>query len=239
VWHSKITALVAALLLLIGPSLGPADDNAGQQPATAKTTKPEPAIAKVQELGGTVEVDDQSPRKLVIKVDLYETKVADADLEILAGLTHLRELRLSRTDITDAGLKHLKGLIELQYLNISHTKITDAGLEQLKDLTGLQTLHITNFSVTDAGLKHLKGLVDLRYLNLCLCAQVTDAGMEHLKGLAKLQRLDLDSALITHAGLKQLRGLADLKVLHLGDTKLSDVEFHELQRALPKTNIHR
>jgi len=42
-------------------------------------------------------VDDKSPDKPVIKVDLRRTRVTDADLEILKGFTRLRTLHLNGT----------------------------------------------------------------------------------------------------------------------------------------------
>ena len=42
------------------------------------------------------------------------------------------------TKVTDAGLEHLKGLTDLQTLELLHTKVTDAGLEHLEGLTRLR-----------------------------------------------------------------------------------------------------
>ena len=44
----------------------------------------------------------------------------------------MQELNLRYTKITDAGLTHLKGLTGLRKLDISETKITDVGLADLK-----------------------------------------------------------------------------------------------------------
>jgi len=77
-------------------------------------------------------------------------------------LTQLQTLDLSHSKVTDAGLEHLKGLTRLQTLALSECmKVTDAGLERLKGLTQLQTLVLTRTQVTDAGLEHLKGLTQL------------------------------------------------------------------------------
>ena len=84
---------------------------------------------------------------------LNGTRITDAGLVHLEGLTGLRELRLPR-EITDAGLAHLKGLTELRVLFIP-PQITDAGLAHLEGLTGLRTLHIPYFRVTDAGVRAL------------------------------------------------------------------------------------
>ena len=54
----------------------------------------------------------------------------------LKGLTKLRILELYYTKITDAGLVHLEGMTKLQfqYLNLNYTKVTAAGVTKLKAL---------------------------------------------------------------------------------------------------------
>ena len=44
-------------------------------------------------------------------------------------------MNLSGTKVTDAGLEHLKGLTQLQELDLTDTKVTGEGLEHLKELT--------------------------------------------------------------------------------------------------------
>src|SRR5690349_12137888 len=73
------------------------------------------AIAKIEKLGGQVELEGKGPGKPVIKVDLSGSKVADADLEILKRLTQIRSLILRHLNITEAGTKHLKGLTALEF----------------------------------------------------------------------------------------------------------------------------
>ena len=47
-------------------------------------------------------------------------------------MTKLQRLELSVSKITDAGLVHLKGLTKLNYLRIYGTKVTDAGVRKLQ-----------------------------------------------------------------------------------------------------------
>ncbi|MGO8753298.1 MAG: leucine-rich repeat domain-containing protein [Thermoguttaceae bacterium] len=110
----------------------------------------------------------------------YFTKVGDAGLKPLTGLTELRFLFLQNTKVTDAGLEHLKGLTRLVTLYVGETKVTDAGLEHLKGLTRLVTLYVGETTVTDAGLEYLKGLTRLRGLSL-ESTKVTDEGVRKLK----------------------------------------------------------
>jgi hypothetical protein len=68
----------------------------------------ERAIVEVKRLGGTVEIDEQSPQRSVVKVDLHASAVEDADLAHLAALTELRHLDLRSTKIGDAGVAHFE-----------------------------------------------------------------------------------------------------------------------------------
>ena len=149
---------------------------AGTQEEATKPTPPE-VVAAIKELGGKATVDKN---KAVVRVNFYGTKVTDAGLVHLKGLTKLEFLSLSNTPVTDAGLKHLKELTKLQYLSLSNTKVTDAGLAHLKGLNNLTGLLLAGTKVTDAGLAHLKGLTKLKRLGLW-DTKVTDAGKKKLK----------------------------------------------------------
>jgi len=107
-------------------------------------------------------VDDKSPDKPVIKVDLRRTRVTMPTWKSSRVYT-APTLHLNGTGVTDAGLKHLKALTQLQYVNIGHAEIGDAGLEHLKGLTKLQTLVLDGTKVTEAGLKTAKrvGLISI------------------------------------------------------------------------------
>jgi hypothetical protein len=63
---------------------------------------------------------------------------------------------LTNTRLTDAGLVHLRGLTSLQTLGLGNTQNTDAGLAHLQGRTGLQNLSLGGSQVTDAGLAQLR-----------------------------------------------------------------------------------
>src|SRR5437870_1075211 len=131
--------------------------------AQERRVEQEQAIAEIKGLKGQVKRDGSAADKPVISVDLHGTRV------------------------TDAGLEHLQGLSKLQTLNLYNTKITDAGLAHLQSLTSLTTLYLNNTQITDAGLVHLKGLTRLQQLGLYR-TQVSDEGLAHLKSLTGLQK---------------------------------------------------
>ena len=84
-------------------------------------------IAAIREIAGS-----EVTRAPMFKVDLASTKVTDAELEHLKGLTRLEFLVLTNTEVTDAGLTHLEGLTRLQTLYLSGTKVTDDGVAKLQ-----------------------------------------------------------------------------------------------------------
>ena len=61
-----------------------------------------------------------------------DTKITDAGLVHLKGLTKLKKLRLDGTQVTDAGLEHLTGLASLSELNLAGTRVTETGMIDLK-----------------------------------------------------------------------------------------------------------
>ena len=208
-------------------------------PAKLPSTTPESqaaAVAAIEKLGGKVTFDEKSPGRPVVKVTLYKTKVTDADLVCLTGLTRLRVLDLVGTQVTDAGLRYLKEMTKLGCLFLSSTQVTDAGLVHFKGLTNLHTLTLSSTQVADAGLVHLERLTNLRSISLTR-SQVGDLGLVHFKGLKNLQQLHLGFTKVTDAGLVNLKALTSLTSLGLAKTQVTDEGVKDLQAALPKCRI--
>jgi hypothetical protein len=85
----------------------------GPQKATEEKGKTdvgdqEKAVSEIEKLGGKMEFNEKAQGRPVISVELSGTKVTDAGLEHLKGLTQLQQLHLDGTKITDAGVKKLK-----------------------------------------------------------------------------------------------------------------------------------
>ena len=80
-------ALVGLFLVMTQPMLRAQDSKAEK----------ERAIAEIKKLGGVVEVDTKDPDTPVVGVDLKHTKVIDASLEHLSGLTRLQKMYLRDT----------------------------------------------------------------------------------------------------------------------------------------------
>ena len=61
----------------------------------------EQAIAAIRKLNGEVTIDEKSPNKPVIGVDLHSTKITDDGLIEVTELFQLQSLNLNGTNITD------------------------------------------------------------------------------------------------------------------------------------------
>ena len=104
-------------------------------------------------------VKDLSP--IAGLTNLRELRLSDtpvSDLSPIAGLINLRELQLLSTPVSD--LSPLKGLTNLTYLNLNSTAVTD--LSPLRGLTSLIRLDFQSTSVSD--LSPVAGMIDLRIL---------------------------------------------------------------------------
>jgi hypothetical protein len=131
------------------------------------------------------------------------TLLDDADLSEVAGLRHLRSLRLFNPNITDKGLAALAGLPSLGELLLAGAPVGDAGMEHVGRLSSLRTLDLQGTKITDAGLEDVARLSSLERLNLS-ATSVTDAGLRHLEGLSHLRELTLCCD-VTMRGVQRLQ----------------------------------
>lgn len=90
------------------------------------------------------------------EIDLTGTKVTDAGIEAIAGLTKLRKLQLSGTKITSAAIAHLTRLTALTDVYLINTAIDDTAIEGLARLTGLRKLSVSGTKLTADGLERLR-----------------------------------------------------------------------------------
>lgn len=202
--------MLTLVVWLCGCSAQPSSEHS----KTTAETEQERAIAEIERMCGKVTVDEKSPGKPVIEVDLVQLQWIDAGVANIKGLTQVRVLNLMCSAFTDAGLANVEGLTQLQTLTLAATNITDMGLGHLKAMTQLQTLDLTMTKVTDAGLVHLKNFAQLKSLSLD-DTQVTDAGMANLGGLTQLKELSLSGTKVTDAGIAKLhRALPNCQISH-------------------------
>ncbi len=138
-----------AILGLVRSVPTPADSPANQQHA----------MDEIKRFHGKYDVDEKTPGRGVIRVDLRYYDVSDEEVEnftkVLRAFPSLNVLELKSAKITDAGLSHLQKLPQLRRL-VLEAGITDAGLMHLRSLPQLEELSLKGSKVTDAGLQELQ-----------------------------------------------------------------------------------
>ena len=140
--------------------------------------------------------------------DLYfnQVDVSDRNLLDLRNLTGLTSLTLHRNQskITDAGLVHLSGMTRLEWLDLTGCKITGRGLASLKEMKQLKRLCLGWTQVDDVGLEVIAGFPQLEILELHQ-TRVTDAGLVHLRGLKNLRKLSVMYTAVTPQAVDELK----------------------------------
>jgi Leucine-rich repeat (LRR) protein len=184
--------------------------------------------------------------------------VDDKGVSYFAGLTRLRELRLSQSRVRtpnfrpfahlesldlsdaplfdDAGMTTLEGLKSLHRLYLRNTPITDEGLKHLSALTALQELDLYGTGVTDRGIGSLRNLVAMRKLNL-LGAEVTDSGMETLAHMPHLRELNLYRSRVSNSGLAKLAELKEIAFLDVRYSRVTAAGADAFRASQPQCSI--
>jgi len=156
------------------------------------------------------------------------SRVTDAGLAHLEGVTQLRDLDLAESQVTDAGLVHVRHATGLEHLDLRGTKVGKGCVARLAPFSKLRRLSLGGTGVDDSGLKDLNDFASLRELYL-FDTKITDTGLNYLHGLPNLEGLSLYGTAITDAGLPHLRGMKALRGLNLSLTKVTDAGLVHLQ----------
>ena len=144
------------------------------------------SIDLIEEVGGSVIRDEIRPGRPVTRVELTKPDINDRTFRELRAFANLESLYVLDTKVTDAGMASLKGMSHLTSLCFSYSEgISDAGLPNLKGLANLRVLSLNGTNITSKGLANLKGLRRLQMLSLD-STQVTDDGLADLGGLTEL-----------------------------------------------------
>lgn len=159
------------------------------------------AAVEIEKLGGKVEFNAVNQ---VIKVDLNNAKITDADLKLVERFSELEWLDLRVTPITDEGVAHLAGLRKLKFLNLARTGLSDKGLTALRGHTELETLLLARTNITDAGLVNLERLTKLKKLSVFRTA-ISDGAIPSLRKLTALEILTKSESRISENGERQLQ----------------------------------
>src|SRR5262245_26299010 len=122
--------LAMAIVFACGDCLGPIPSNAGESDAAAAKI--------IKSLDGTFSRDEPATDKPINAVSFTQSKVIDADMKVMTGLTKVQFLSLDDTKVGDAGLKAITGLREMRRLFLGNTLVTDAGLKEVARLENLK-----------------------------------------------------------------------------------------------------
>ena len=169
--------------------------------------------------------------KQLARLNLRGTKITDATLEMLGGLTTLEALDIGYAQLTDVGLDYLTSLSRLTWISMGGNKLTDTGLQFLRQLPQVTYLDIAGTQRTDSGLwsitlaeqgvDAIAGMAELRELHAGGTALSVN-GLRRLAGLPKLERLSLQGCKkIGHESVGVLTGMKGLRWLDVKDTGLS------------------
>lgn len=86
----------------------------------------------------------------------YNPAVDDTTLARSIERSNLAAISARGTKVTDAGLAHLTGLTKIKRLNVANTSITDDGLRHLEAMKSLKRIDVTGTTVTQAGVDRLQ-----------------------------------------------------------------------------------
>lgn len=119
------------------------------------------AIARIEQLKGSVGIDGDAPDQPVWMVDFSEVPVNAEVLQLLKAFPRLETLTLDRTTLDDKLLREVGELRTLLELSLVDTLITDEGVKHLAKLDNLERINLSGTHVSNEGLQHLVPLLKL------------------------------------------------------------------------------
>lgn len=146
----------------------------------------------------------------------------DREMRVLAGLSHLKVLRLAGNELTDAGVSSLSQLRNLEQLDLSRTRVTNEALTSIAKLKNLRMLFLSETSLDDANLDVIARLPHLGVLTLNNGTRISDTGVGALAESRSLTVLTVSGPLITNRAVVELAKMKQLTLLMLRDTNIDD-----------------
>jgi hypothetical protein len=202
------------------------------------------AIVLIEEMGGRVRKGTFRPWvwfgdnvwNRVDEVDLSDTQVGDADLEMLGAFRRLYTLSLNNTQISDVGMTYLSGLTSLKVLSVNGTMITDVGVLHVSNMRNLVTVDFGGTQITDAALAHFGGCTHLNYIDLA-STHITGTGFARLSEVP-IYYLNLAGAPVSAPGVDEIARMESLQSLILVNTKVDATALARLVRDRPQLEIY-
>lgn len=124
----------------------------------------EPSVfKKIEELGGVVVLAGGEGSTAEIDIQLGGKEAGDESLANLVphlkNIERITRLQLQNTRVTDAGLAALEGMTNIASINLEGTAISDKGLDTLKNISNLKCVFAAGTRVTEDGSLALKRAV--------------------------------------------------------------------------------
>ncbi len=165
------------------------------------------------------------------------TDITDKGVRRLTVLTKLERLELSDNYITDESVVPLlAGLSELRSVRLSRTPVTPKVLDALPRLRHLEELHLPEFPLSEASAQLLVPHSQLRVL---WASDASDRSLEILSEMTSLRDLLVAPAeRVTDAGIAHLAKMKNLESVHVWRIpKVNEPALEQLRKALPKTLV--
>lgn len=124
---------------------------------------------------------------------LQSTKLPEAQLTPISGLTKLEVLKLDGIIFTEVGAASLVRLKGLRNLKLFWGECTDSAIEKISHLTKLTKLNLHGNRLTNKGLAHLTKMKNLTWLSLGNSQEFDEIGLRQLFSLEKLNYVDTRS----------------------------------------------
>lgn len=160
------------------------------------------------------------PLELLTHIDLRNTPASDEGVAILTKLPNLQFLDLGRTRISGSAIKSLQSLHHLIDLSLEGTHIGDNDLKPVADMPQLVHLNLAGTDVAGRGLQNLRKLKNLKELDLS-GLPMRDRALRHIGVLESVQVLRMTRSKVTDDDLKLLSGMTSLKELVLASTQIT------------------
>lgn len=178
--------------------------------------------------GPTMKMLGETPTLVSLQGDY--SKINDASMAELKGLSNLERLRIRGCDVTGEGIQHIANNKALARFELRDSSVDDKGLEVISKLPAVKYVDISECRLASPeGIAQLGELNGLTYLGLWE-TKTNDETLAAFGKLTNLEDMNLKSTSITDESLPVLMKLTNLKTLNVAGTQLGDESFLELAK---------
>jgi hypothetical protein len=173
----------------------------------------------------TKAIGNVGPQTLVFD----RTRLLDADLKYLAGLSNVVLLELNETKITGSGLRDLD-MPNLRFVHLYGCPVGDNTVGQI-DIPTLELLDLQFTDITDMGLGAIRpGSISKLWIH---GNKITAEGLSTLDRFQHLDSLSVDGKVLDETGLLHLKRCGKLRTIHVQGPLPEGMTREKLVAALP------